>query len=280
VALRYIKDKPYYYESRREGGRVKSVYRGGGVVAVGIAAIEAAFREEREERRHERRAMEASVRDRDRQLTALCRVAAAAAAVALESLGYTQHARGAWRKRRMTTTPAGAPPAVSLPSSGEERLKIINRAERGDRDALPAFRELLARYPKTLVDALGMANRARDSLVTCYAGTENLAARDVYRREIDDLAAELAGPEPSPSVRLLAETCALNWFALRAEESVLSENRAMSGGSDLCIRLVDRRHRQWLGSVKSLALVKRLESGGSVRVTATTSQTLSVETTP
>lgn len=56
--------------------------------------------------------------------------------------------------------------------------------------------------------------------------------RDVLRKEIRDMASELAGPEPAPVERALAEA-AVAWFALRLHESQFA---GVSTGRDSLIR--------------------------------------------
>ncbi len=80
--------------------------------------------------------------------------------------------------------------------------------------------------------------------------------------EICDLADELAGPKPSPVERVLAETAATSWFAFRMHEAqyagaISGEGMSLSQ-SEHSQRRIDRAHRRFLNTVKTLAVVRRL----------------------
>jgi hypothetical protein len=73
---------------------------------------------------------------------------------------------------------------------------------------------------------------------------------------------ELAGPNPSPVERVLAETAATAWFAHRMHEAHFA---ASAAGGEMTIaqsehsqRRIDRAHRRLLSTLKTLAAVRRL----------------------
>jgi hypothetical protein len=83
------------------------------------------------------------------------------------------------------------------------------------------------------------------------------------RLELEDVAAELAGPNPSPTERMLAVIAAVNWFWLRRSEvyyvGALDSKQGMSlAQSDHSQRRIDRAHRRLMTSLKTLATVRRL----------------------
>jgi hypothetical protein len=89
------------------------------------------------------------------------------------------------------------------------------------------------------------------------------ATRERFRRVIDEVAADLAGPDPSPVERLLAETAALSWFALRVHEARFASGATSAGGMTLAQaerghRRVDRANRRLLSTLRTLATVRRL----------------------
>ena len=75
--------------------------------------------------------------------------------------------------------------------------------------------------------------------------------------------ADIAGPDPSPVERVLAETAAINWFALRMFEARYSGSATSEEGlaltqSEHQQRRIDRTHRRFLDTIKTLATVRRL----------------------
>jgi hypothetical protein len=92
-------------------------------------------------------------------------------------------------------------------------------------------------------------------------GTEKTKAK--LQEELCDLAAELAGPSPSPVERVLAETAATSWFAYRLHEAHYAACVTADGGmtvaqSEHAQRGMDRAHRRLLSTLKALAAVRRL----------------------
>ena len=93
------------------------------------------------------------------------------------------------------------------------------------------------------------------------SGTETTKAR--LKDELCDLAADLAGPSPSPVERVLAETAATSWFAHRMHEAhyaaaCKSEEGITLAQSEHAQRRMDRAHRRLVNTPKTLAAVRRL----------------------
>jgi hypothetical protein len=100
-------------------------------------------------------------------------------------------------------------------------------------------------------------------LVNWAAGKEGDAkTKAVLERQIDELADEFAGPTPSPVERVLAETAATCWFAFRMHEGHYAGTVSAGGmslaQSEHAQRRMDRAHRRFLSTVKTLAAVRRL----------------------
>jgi hypothetical protein len=107
-----------------------------------------------------------------------------------------------------------------------------------------------------------MDNWAVGKLIDWAAGKDgNAKTKASLKEELCDLAAKLSGPSPTESV--LAETAATCWFAFRMHEaqyasSVKSEDGLTLAQSEHAQRRIDRAHRRFLSTVKTLAAVRRL----------------------
>jgi hypothetical protein len=93
--------------------------------------------------------------------------------------------------------------------------------------------------------------------------------------ELRDLAAELAGPSPSPVESVLADTAATAWFAFRMSEAQYAGGATSEGGmtlaqSEHAQRRTDRAHRRLMSTLKTLAAVRRLATPRVVRVNVAT----------
>ena len=109
-----------------------------------------------------------------------------------------------------------------------------------------------------------MDNWAVGRLIGWAAGKNgNEKTKADLKEELFELAAELAGPSPSPVERVLAETAATAWFAYRMHEAqyagaVSSESGMSLAQSEHAQRRMDRAHRRLLSTLKTLAAVRRL----------------------
>src|SRR5262245_17308435 len=94
----------YYYRSVRVGGRVRTLYFGGGAAGEFAAAVDQLAKLERLEERERLRAYLGRERRAEEALDRLGEAARLLAHAALLAAGYHQHSRGEWRKRRVRKT--------------------------------------------------------------------------------------------------------------------------------------------------------------------------------
>ena len=95
--------KLYYYRSLRIGGRVRCWYFGSGPAAELAATWELLRRVERLEEQERQQAALARQEAADAALARLCEATTLLARAGLLAAGYHQHARGEWRRRRVST---------------------------------------------------------------------------------------------------------------------------------------------------------------------------------
>lgn len=253
----------YFYRKRRVGGRVVSEYVGAGEVAELVAL---AGQAQQESRRAEsalwlswRSEREADGRAADGALAGLERLAHAA----LEAAGYHRH-QGQWRKRRMagrTMARRGqtAPRRGAGRGTGERATwaDLMERANTGDGPALAAFRDELEKNPD-LLEVVG-----NPVWLTTYNVLDRLwGRRQGYRAaaecKLKALRDELAGPDPSPAERLLADRAALCWLRVHQLECQYDRSKDLSiRQADFLQRQIDRAHRRFLSALKTLETIRR-----------------------
>lgn len=101
--------------------------------------------------------------------------------------------------------------------------------------------------------------------------------RLVLQGEIERVALELAGPNPSPAVVTLAQTAALCWGDLRrAQATFYDPDKQTTDIWTYRDKRVSRCHARYVRSVKVLTEVKRLES----RIPAVQINVVNVEAKP
>jgi hypothetical protein len=91
------------------------------------------------------------------------------------------------------------------------------------------------------------------------AGGENLAAQEPVADKIESVRSELAGPDPTPMERLLAERAALCWWLVNwYENSVQDCDRMSIAQANHHQAKIGRAHSRFLSAVRTLAQVRKL----------------------
>ena len=102
MGIVYRNGRPYFYQSKRRGGRVTSEYIGSGEDALLIDALEGIKRDKKHSDRRQERSERKKLDDLEQALDDLAERARDLARDALTAAGYHQHYRGDWRKRRVS----------------------------------------------------------------------------------------------------------------------------------------------------------------------------------
>lgn len=138
-----------------------------------------------------------------------------------------------------------------------ELRKIMERAQKGDESTLPMLHEML-KAPSMLEAWGNLAKHAENALIHKFTA-KDLAVREGLRKKLDALRAELAGPNPSPLERLLAERIAACWLHLHYLETIYASKDSMSLElGNYYQKSIDRAHRRYLSAIKTLVTVRKL----------------------
>jgi hypothetical protein len=150
------------------------------------------------------------------------------------------------------------PPSEQVAAVAE----LVERAEAGEVAALPELRRALSPEHKMwsdLSDMIGVS--ILGILRKSFPDGDTMSLKEIggYRAQLHALAKDLAGPQPSPLERVLAERIAVNWLQLTYMDAELAAGIGTDGRVD---KERDHRHvqvhRRYLDSVKMLATVRRL----------------------
>ena len=137
-------------------------------------------------------------------------------------------------------------------------MALIDRAQDGDKGALPVLRKVLDEEPRIA----GFVNLARDverSIVKKISG-DDVFTHEAIPRNLKAMRKEIAGENPSPLERLLAERIAVCWLELQYFEAIYAQNLGnltMAQG-DYHQRRIDKAHRRYLSSIKALAQIRKM----------------------
>jgi hypothetical protein len=133
------------------------------------------------------------------------------------------------------------------------------QAQAGDEEALTKVREILKEAPRLARIFVDLAKVAEHSFVKRVSG-DNPLVQEAIPPQLKAKREELAGPEPSPLEKLLAERIVACWLQLQYAEAIYAQNLGdmNMAQSEYHQRRLDRLHRRYLSSIKSLAQIRKL----------------------
>ncbi len=163
--------------------------------------------------------------------------------------------------------------ALELPKETKARLAqmqaLSDRAEDGDKDARRELRKAIrASSPEIVARCSDIAKRGQLILVETMAAGEPLMEEAVLRR-LDLMRAEVAGEDPSPLEVLLTERIVSVWLVVEVLEALLNAQLKRGEGAPrtppsylkFIIGWLESYHRRYLAAIKTLAQLRRLQSG-------------------
>jgi hypothetical protein len=116
----------------------------------------------------------------------------------------------------------------------------------------------MLKKPHWLEPCGNLAKHAENALIRKFAA-KDLAVREGLQKKLEVMRDELAGREPAPLERLLAERIVACWLHVYHLEAVYANKDSMS--LDLAMhyqKCIDRAHRRYLSAIKTLATVRKL----------------------
>ncbi len=141
----------------------------------------------------------------------------------------------------------------------DELKGCVEQAQEGDEEALSKVREILKEAPRLARIFVDLANVAERSFVKRFSGDDPLV-QEALPPQLKAKREELAGPEPSPLEQLLAERIVACWLQLQYAEAIYAQNLGDMNmvQSEYHQRRLDRLHKRYLSSIKTLAQIRKL----------------------
>jgi hypothetical protein len=150
--------------------------------------------------------------------------------------------------------------SAELAAAQTDVMDFVRRAERGDEAAMPVLRKALdADAGGVLVEAAGnLAAQVEGTLIRNAAG-KNLLFKEATERKMAQVRRDVAGENPTPLERLLADRVALCWLALHDAEIRFAQSKDLTiKQADFWQKRIDCAHRRYLSAIKTLATVRKL----------------------
>jgi hypothetical protein len=138
--------------------------------------------------------------------------------------------------------------------------ELVQRAQQGDTTVLPELKEALDADASIWQTYGDLAFQARAAWLSMLAGKDLLLYESVERK-LDELRAELAGPDPSPLEKLLVERVAACWLQTMYADALYAQAKgpgATPGVLRELMRKQESSQRKYLAAIKELALVRKL----------------------
>jgi hypothetical protein len=142
--------------------------------------------------------------------------------------------------------------------------KAIVKASKGDRAALATIKAMLPKGPDAALFWERLGNLALDieKLWTMnIVSDSDLVVIEGIRHKLAAMRRELAGPDPAPLERLLADRITLCWLQMQYAEARLAQKTRDGTGlewAEYYQRQAERAQRRYLAAIKALATVRRL----------------------
>ena len=168
--------------------------------------------------------------------------------------------------------PVGRPPAPDLSAMTKEELEarrttlgrldeLVEKAEKGDREVVPEIRKILKASPELAWQVMDYGKLAEWHFIERMTKDEDFAKKEVLKRQLAGMREEIAGENPSPLERLLAERVVLTWLQLQLFEGIYGSSvfKNMTIAQDNYFqKKLDQTHRRHLSAIRTLAQIRKL----------------------
>jgi hypothetical protein len=139
---------------------------------------------------------------------------------------------------------------AELAADKKKLRELIDRAQDGEKGALPMLRRVLDEAPWLARD-VDLARNVERSIIQNMS-VDNVFTQEAIPRNLEAMRKEIAGENPSPLERLLAERIVLCWLELQYFETLYTQNIGdiTLAQGDYHQRRIDKAHRRYLSSIK------------------------------
>jgi hypothetical protein len=168
--------------------------------------------------------------------------------------------------------PVGSPPDPDVSAITQEEIdarrdtvgrlnELVKKAEKGNKKVMPEIRKILEETPELIWQFVNLARLAEGLFIDRMSRDKDLAAKEVMERQLAAMREEIAGENPSPLERLLAERVVATWLQIQLFESLyassLFKNMTLAQGNYYQKRL-DLTYRRHLSAIRTLAQIRKL----------------------
>jgi len=139
--------------------------------------------------------------------------------------------------------------------------ELVEKAGKGDKNALPEIRKILKESPDLAWQLRDISRVAEWHFIERMTKEEDFGSKMLLKRQLAAMREEIAGDNPSPLERLLAERIVLTWLQIQLFEdlyaSSMSKSMTIAQGNYYQKR-IDHVHRRHLSALRTLAQIRKL----------------------
>jgi hypothetical protein len=146
---------------------------------------------------------------------------------------------------------------------------LVEKAQHGDEGATLEIREILDASPDLAWRFIkGPGRMAESALIDEITRDKDLASKELLQHQLKSMRIEVAGENPSPLERLLAERVVATWlqvqlydafyaFGLKSGTITQDEHRQ---------KRLDRAHRRHLSAIRTLAQIRKMRPAVQINI--------------
>ncbi len=168
--------------------------------------------------------------------------------------------------------PVGRPKDPDIPSMSQEEREayrgtvrklreLVKKAEKGTKKAAPEIREILEVHPHLAWRLYDLSRLTEGLFVERMSRDDDLSSKETMKRQLACMREEVAGENPSPLERLLAERVVATWLQVQLFEGIYASSMHKSmtlAQADYQQRRIDKAHRRHLSAIRTLAQVRKM----------------------
>jgi hypothetical protein len=142
----------------------------------------------------------------------------------------------------------------------DELRLLVAQLHEGDEEAPRRIRRALEETPDSAQILSNIVAKRAERIFVKKLCDDDLLLKEALSLQLETMRKEVAGPDPSPLERLLAERVVACWLQLQHAESACAANlgKPTTSQSEYHERRLDRVHRRYLSAIRSLAQVRKL----------------------
>jgi len=143
------------------------------------------------------------------------------------------------------------------------RLKeLVEKSAKGDKKPLPEIRKILKESPELAWQLMDFARYTEYHHTKMMVKEEGSGLKEVLKAQLAAMREEIAGDNPSPLERLLAERIVITWLQIQLFEGLYASN--MSKGATTNAqgkyeqKRIDQAYKRHLSAIRTLAQIRKL----------------------